>query len=159
MKKLLLFLLILKISNASFAQKKIIKYNISSGNPDTSLAVFLWKKSYEKPIFSNCREEFIRWDLENEKISKIIYYLYNKNMNYSNNVQVLENYKNLFVTYSRKEVIKEYRNYHSIIDVLEFDYLIKRKDSLIVPLIKKSINDKKFDDNEKKKLKLIISNL
>lgn len=140
----------------SYAQSWTDKYPILSGNPDTSLAIFLFKEPRLITDFVNNREEYIRWDLEHRKIYHLMTDIFKSDPNFQNVINIQEENRKNWLKYARQVVYQDYRNFHSVYDEMEFEYLLSKKDSVVVPLIRQMVKDKKVADQERKKLSELL---
>jgi predicted transcriptional regulator len=83
--------------------------------------------------------------------------LYGEDSSFKRKKKILASNRRKYTQYSRKIVLKQYRTYHSVVDELDFEYLAKRNDSLVVPLIKQMIKNRKVDTAEINRLNQILN--
>jgi hypothetical protein len=106
---------------------------MSIGNPDTALAMFIYE-SGEKFNYSSQREDYIRLDLEGEKIFKLYRYLYGDKPDYEAKLALCRANQRRFLEMARQEVKDNIKKYGEVSDMPEYEYLEKRKDSLLTAL-------------------------
>jgi hypothetical protein len=133
------------------------KEYISMGDPDTALALFLYN-NYLKFNFEDQAEEYIRWDLENKKIKPLIANLFLKDKTNDSLLPILERNRNLFVRQMRDKVIADYNQFDGV-SGMYFDFLVKRNDSLVKPLLKRLLSNSKAPADEKEYATSVLKEL
>lgn len=135
-----------KQNQMSFARGLLENYNTSIGNPDTSLAVFLYR-NWKNENWEGNIEEYSRWDLEHDKILRLIKSIFNNEPDYEDAIIKLKEKQELFIEYVRGRVQDDYAEYNAV-SGMEFEFLVERKDSIIVPLLNKLIANSKAPQDE-----------
>lgn len=118
------------------------------GNPDTALAIFVFEKCYNYD-YDLQREEYIRWDLEHDKLQPLVDTLFHKRNDYSSRMKQIKDNRIKFLHNARKMVISDSREYNVISDMMEFQYLVTKKDSLLKDLIADMLKNPKVEKAEK----------
>jgi uncharacterized membrane protein YheB (UPF0754 family) len=120
---------------------------MSMGNPDTALAMFLFK-NYKNFDPEDQVEEYIRWDLENEKIKPLLISLYLKDQNKDSILNILQKNTEIFHEKAVIKVLDDYKKYNEVAGPL-FYYLADKKDAVVLPLIQDLLNNPKASAEEK----------
>lgn len=98
-------------------------YNISMGNPDTSLAIFLWKDT--SLDFEINTEQYIRYGLEKNKIDNVIRTIYNNDVLLKYKIQSISKHLDKFDKYVLSSLNDNIRN-DTVFLSMEVDYFSKR---------------------------------
>jgi hypothetical protein len=108
-------------------------YNTGLGDPDTSLAVWLFFNAddYE---FASQFEEYARYDLEHQKIVRLIKLLYSSHPELNTVLVMLEHNRVIFIKDARNVVLNDIEQYGKV-DGKVWEFLVERNDSLIGPLV------------------------
>lgn len=131
---------------------------MSIGNPDTALAIFMFRECYRYE-YSLQREEYIRWETESEKIRPIIFSLFSKHEQYEQRTQQIDANELRFLNDARKEILMSAGEFNAISDMMEFEYLAGRKDSALKVLMEGMLADEKVSDEEKSTLKNTLESM
>jgi hypothetical protein len=118
------------------------------GNPDTALAIFVFEKCYNYD-YDLQREEYIRWDLEHDKLQPLVDTLFHKRNDYNVRMKQIRDNSVKFLDNARKMVVSDSRQYNVISDMMEFQYLVTKKDSLLKGLISDMLKNPKVEKAEK----------
>ncbi|MCF6405270.1 hypothetical protein L3C95_20365 [Chitinophaga filiformis] len=103
------------------------------------------------------REEYIRWDLEYNKLRPLVDSLFHEKKDYEKRMQQVALNKTKFLEDAHKVVVSDARQYNVISDMMEFDYLRNRKDSLLKGLMSDMLKDEKVGKEEKLALEGVLS--
>ena len=136
-------------SEKSDKEDYLKNYNTNLGDPDTSLAIFLYENHMDDEYWENNLEEYIRWDLEYAKISRLLNSLYGKEPGFEEAKRNLDDKRERFLQYVRGNVEDELINYHGVSGI-RFSFLVERKDSTVIPTLRKVIADPKAPEIEVK---------
>ena len=137
-------------STSSSASENLLKhYDTNLGDPDTSLAIFLYENHMDDEYWENNLEEYIRWDLEYAKISRLLNSLYGREPGFEEAKRNLDDKRERFLQYVRDNVEDELINYHGVSGI-RFSFLVERRDSTVIPTLRKVIADPKAPEIEVK---------
>lgn len=135
-------------STSSSASENLLEhYDTNLGDPDTSLAIFLYENHMDDEYWENNLEEYIRWDLEYSKISRLLTSLYGKEPGFEEAIRNLDDKRERFLQYVRDNVEDELINYHGVSGI-RFSFLVERRDSTVIPTLRKVIADPKAPEIE-----------
>ncbi len=126
------------------------------GDPDTALAIFVFKECYNYE-YDLEKESYIRWDLEYDKLQPLVDSLFQKRSDYSVRMKQIRNNRQKFLSDARSVVVSDAREYNAISDMMEFRYLVDRKDSVLKGLIPEMLKNPDVEKEEKKLLEGILS--
>ncbi len=121
---------------------------IRTGNPDTALAIFLYKDCYHYEYDAQ-REEYIRYDTEYDKISRLYVSLWSQKPDYKTRLQRLEANRAQFVKDARNAMHEQYRHYRAVSGDMIYHYLLGRKDPELKQLLINISTDTAAPDEEK----------
>ncbi|RPE12711.1 hypothetical protein EGT74_03965 [Chitinophaga lutea] len=121
---------------------------IRTGNPDTALAIFLYKDCYQYEYHAQ-REEYIRYETDHDKISHLYTSLWSQKPDYQARLQRLEANQEQFVKDARNAMHEQYRHYRSVSNDMIYHYLLGRKDPELKQLLLKISTDTAAPDEEK----------
>jgi len=133
-------------------------YNTTAGDPDTSLAIFMYNE-YKSYNYDSQREEYIRIDLENDKIMRLFRDLFYDRADYQDAIKAVQNNRNQFLKEARELVEKEYYTSHAVCGSMETEYLISRNDAWMKELLQKMLNDTEVKEDEKKEVRKALAEL
>lgn len=128
---------------------------IRIGNPDTALVFFLYK-NFNKYDYDSQREEYIRWDLEKEELRPLFTSLFKNRSNYYLIIDKLERNSITFIEDARRAVLDEYNTYYTITDLIEFEYLLQKKDTVFKEILWDVRRDKRVPFEERVKVKALL---
>lgn len=117
------------------------------GDPDTALAMFLYK-NYKNFDPQSQIIEYMRWDLEHEKIKPLLVSLYLKGNDKDPVLIALEKNRSAFYDTAVTTVIDEYKQLHGVSGQW-FTYLVGKKDEVVVPLLQDLLRNPKAPGSEK----------
>lgn len=117
------------------------------GNPDTALAMFLYK-NYKNFDPREQIIEYMRWDLEHEKIKPLLVSLYLKGNDKDPVLITLEKNRAAFYDTAVTTVLEEYKKLHGVSGQW-FTYLLEKKDEVVVPLLQDLLRNPKAPGSEK----------
>lgn len=141
-----------KSSDSSVSLKALAKQAEENGkdwtmNPDTALAVFLYKNASVDNMVGHY-DEYQRWVLECDNIMALIRNLYKNKPDLEENLAKLERKKQIIIQLSREEVEEIYNEFHGVSGPT-FEFLCAIYDSTALALINKTIEDPRAPDDEK----------
>jgi hypothetical protein len=128
---------------------------ISMGNPDTALVIFLFKNCFSYD-YDFQKEEYIRWDLEKHKQLPLFISMFENKSDFDIHLKQVEKNQRRFLLDARSKILSDYKKYYSIIDDMEFEYLLKRRDSELRLILIKMLNNRKVATSEKKQIGNIL---
>jgi hypothetical protein len=130
---------------------------LSMGDPDTALAAFLILNG-SKFNYEDQYNEYIRWDLEKGKIEPIIKMIASDKCNQKLLFENLDKNSKIFVKMVRNEVLEDYKNNNGI-SGQSFDFLISRRDSIVIPLINQLLKNNNVSADEKEYAREMLKRL
>lgn len=129
--------------------------SISYGNPDTALCNFLYENA-DLPDWEDQKEEYIRLDIENEKVMSLFRNMYSQKSNYSILESQIEKNRKEFISYERSVVLNNYKEYNGI-SGMDFSFLLDRKDSLVTPILRDILINPNAPESEKEYAQKILN--
>jgi hypothetical protein len=126
------------------------------GNPDTALAMFLYK-NYKDFDPQSQIIEYMRWDLEHEKIKPLLVSLYIKGNDKDSVLITLEKNRKDFYDTAVTTVMEEYKRLHGVSGQW-FTYLLEKNDEVVVPLLRDLLRNPKAPDSEKEYAQQVLKN-
>jgi hypothetical protein len=126
------------------------------GDPDTALAMFLYK-NYKNFDPQSQIIEYMRWDLEHEKIKPLLVSLYLNGNEKDAVLTTLENNRVAFHDKAVTTVLEEYKQLHGVSGQW-FTYLVEKKDEVVVPLLQDLLRNPKAPGSEKAYALKILKN-
>ena len=121
---------------------------LRTGNPDTALAIFLYRDCYQYEYDAQ-REEYIRYEAGYDSISRLYASLWSQKPDYKARLQRLEANQEQFIKDARNDLYEQYRHYRSVSDDMIYHYLLGRKDPELKQLLLKISTDTAAPDEEK----------
>jgi hypothetical protein len=101
--------------------------------------------------------EYIRWDLEHEKIKPLLVSLYLKGHDNDSVLITLEKNKARFYEIAVTTVLEEYKRLHGVSGQW-FTYLLEKKDEMVVPLLQDLLKNQKAPGSEKEYALSVLKN-
>jgi hypothetical protein len=126
------------------------------GNPDTALAMFLYK-NYKNFDPQAQIIEYMRWDLEHEKIKPLLVSLYLKGNDKDAVLATLEKNREAFYDKAVATVMDEYKRLHGVSGQW-FTYLVEKKDPVVVPLLQDLLRNSNAPGSEKEYALSVLKN-
>lgn len=127
-----------------------------TGNPDTALAMFLYK-NYKNFNPEAQITQYKRWDLEHEKIKPLLVNLYLKGHDKDPVLITLEKNRQAFHDKAVTAVLDDYKRLHSLSGQW-FTYLVEKKDEMVLPLLQDLLKDPKAPGKEKEYALSVLKN-
>ena len=152
----------MKKSNASISSEKEISNILDTatymliGDPDTALVIFMYN-NIANYNFDTQREEYIRWDLEKMSLLPLLLSLYGNEKDFQQKLQLLEINQNIFLQEARAAVKADYKEFASITDMMEFDYLLQKQDSCLKLILEKMVSNTLVEKDERAKVQEILN--
>jgi len=131
---------------------------LSIGNPDTSLVIFMYKNA-DNYDYDLQREEYIRWDLEEQTMVNLFKNLYKDSKYLYSKLNKINSNKNRFIQDARKALMADYKEYNYISDMMEFEYFLQKKDSMLLSIVDDMCNNKKVSIEELNLVKKLTSSI
>jgi DNA-binding PucR family transcriptional regulator len=120
---------------------------IRMGDPDTAIALWLYS-NYSNFKWDDQVEEYMRWDLENEKLKNLMASLFLEDKQNDSLLPVLERNREMFVRKIRDSVEAEYKQLNGV-SGMNFTFLVSRKDSIVRPLVARLLKNPNVSADEK----------
>lgn len=125
-------------------------------NPDTALATFLYK-NYKNFNAEAQITQYIRWELEHEKIKSLLISLYAKEHDKDLALTTLEKNRQAFHDKAVTSVLDSYKMLHSVSGQW-FTYLVAKKDEMVLPMLQDLLKDPKAPGTEKEYALSVLKN-
>lgn len=128
------------------------------GNPDTALAIFMFRECYHYD-YPLQRESYIRWEAERGRIHPLIVSLFGTHQEFKQRSLQIDANQVRFLNDARRELAMSADEFNTISDMMEFEYLTGRKDSVLKVLMEGMLADEKVSDDEKSTLKNTLESM
>lgn len=129
---------------------------VPQGNSDTALARFLYK-NYKNFNPNTQFIQYMRWDLQHEKIKALLVDLYFKGQHKNAVLDALEKNRQAFHDKAVIDVLDGYRNGNGIFG-MSFVYLVQKNDEVVLPLLQDLLKNPKAPVQEKEYAMNILKN-
>jgi len=117
-------------------------------DPDTAIIIFLFQNHNDfRP--DDYYEVYIRLDLEFDVILTLFKSIFAMEEDFDMMEENIKKQRELFIKKARKDLITEYQEYHGL-SGMTFDFLIRRNDSIVKPMLYRAVNDTLVSDSEKR---------
>jgi hypothetical protein len=127
-----------------------------TGNPDTALAMFLYK-NYKNFNAEAHVTQYIRWELEHEKIKRLLVSLYLKGTDKDSVLTTLEKNRQAFHDRAVTAVLDDYKRLHSVSGQW-FTYLVEKRDEIVLPMLQDLLKDPRAPGSEKEYALSVLKN-
>ncbi len=116
---------------------------------DTPWVKALYREAYRFRPFAHAQiEEYQEFDLQHDSAVALLRKLYAQDPKFDPTLRQLENNRSVFLRAMRQSVVRDYQQYHGL-EGMNFDFLLKRDDSIARPLLLRLARDEKVSAYEK----------
>ncbi len=109
---------------------------IATGNPDTALALFLYKEAYAYN-YDIHKEEYVRWYTERSKIRRMYNSMFAAHADREHRLTAADNNSREFLQSVRKRVFDDFKMNRALNDTMETAFLFRIRDKVFYELLNK----------------------
>lgn len=109
---------------------------IATGNPDTALALFLYKEAYAYN-YDLHKDEYVRWYTERSKIRRVYNNMFAAHADYEHRLVAADNNSRVFLNAVRMRVFDDFKRNRALNDTLETAFLFRIRDKVFYELLNK----------------------